>query len=140
MSSPLGPGPVGPVPEDPRSLREIIGGVADDAQHLVRGEIALARVELAEKLTSAVTGLIWVIIGLLFGFSALVILMIAAAAALTIVLPAWLASLIVAAIAVVIGLIAIRVGMRMLSIDHLMPTRTTHSVSKDAQMVKEHVP
>lgn len=125
--------------EDPRSLRQIVGGVADDAQQLVRGEIALARVEIGEKLTSAVIGLIWMITGLLFGFSALVILMIAAAAALTIVLPAWAASLIVAAIAIVIGLIAARVGMRLLSIDHLMPTRTTDSVSKDAQMVKEHV-
>jgi uncharacterized membrane protein YqjE len=126
-------------PEDPRSLRDIVGGVADDAQNLVRGEIALARVEIGEKLSHAVVGLIWVVIGLLFAFSALVILMIAAAAALTLVMPAWAASLIVAVIALVIGGIAARSGIAMLSIDHLMPTRTTHSVGKDAQMVKEHV-
>jgi uncharacterized membrane protein YqjE len=136
MSGPVISGPG----EDPRSLRELVGGVADDAQNLVRGEIALARVEIGEKLTSAMTGLIWVIAGLLFGFSALVILMIAAAAALTLVMPAWAASLIVAAIAIVIGLIAVRTGMGLLSIDHLTPTRTTHSVSKDAQMMKGHVP
>ena len=126
-------------PADPRSLRDLVGGVADDAQNLVRGEIALARVEIGEKLSHAVTGLVWVIAGLLFAFSALIILMLAAAAALTLVLPAWAASLIVAVIVLIIGAVAIKTGLNMLSIDGLMPKRTTHSVSKDAQMVKEHV-
>jgi uncharacterized membrane protein YqjE len=126
-------------PADPRSLRDLVGGVADDAQNLVRGEIALARVEIGQKLSHAIVGLIWVVVGLLFAFSALVILMIAVAAALTLVVPAWAASLIVAVIALVIGAIAARTGLAMLSIDSLMPTRTTNSVAKDAQMVKEHV-
>ena len=137
MSGPIG-GPVGG-PMEPPSLRDIVAGVADDAQSLVRGEIALARVEMSQKLSEAIKGMIWVVVGMLFAFSALVIIMIAAAAALTIIVPAWAASLIVAVIALVVGGIAARAGLAMLSIDNLTPTRTTHSVNKDAQMVKEHV-
>lgn len=124
---------------DPRPLRDVLGSVYTDARQLFRGEMALARVELKAKATSAMTGLVLLVVALVFGLAALMILMLAAVAALSIVMPGWAASLIVAAIVLVIAGVAARRGLAMLSIGNLLPDRTTNSVAKDAQMIKDHV-
>lgn len=125
---------------DRTPLREVIAMVAADARDLFRGEFALARAEMKSKASRAVMGMIWLVVALVFGLAALMILMLAAVAALSIVMPGWAASLIVAALVLIVAALMARAGIVMLSIDTLLPTRTTNSVSKDAQMIKDHMP
>jgi hypothetical protein len=124
--------------QTPASLREIVGGVASDAQSLVRGEIALARAELDQKIDRIVSALIWVVGGMLLGFAGLVVILNAAAAALAIVLPVWAASLIVGVVIAGLGAILARSGTGMLSLKTLTPNRTAANLQQDARVVKEH--
>jgi uncharacterized membrane protein YqjE len=120
------------------SLGEVIGGLATDIQDLVRGEIALARSELNQKLDHVVAAAVWLIGGGLFAFAGLVVFAQGIAAALALVLPTWAAALIVGVVIIIVGAVVARSGLAMLSVKSLTPDRTTASLQKDARVVKEH--
>lgn len=122
-----------------RSLRDIVGDVAQDAQLLVRGELALARVELDRKLERAIIALVWVFGGMFVGFAGLIVLLMAAVYALTYVIPAWAAALVIGILIVAIGAGLGWTGIKMLSLSKLMPERLTRNVGQDARLVKEHI-
>ncbi|HJS86300.1 MAG TPA: phage holin family protein [Acetobacteraceae bacterium] len=122
-----------------RTLREIVAEIARDAQDLIRGEIALARIELDRSLKQAIMAAIWLVGGMVVAFAGLVIFLLAAAAALAIVLPVWASLLIVGALILVVGGVLAYSGIKMLSPSGLMPNRLTRNVSEDARVVKEHI-
>ena len=125
-------------PDRPAGLGEIVGGLATDVQDLVRGEIALARAELDEKLHRVIIAAIWLIGGALVAFAGLVVVLQGVAAALALLIPTWAASLIVGALIVIAGAVFARSGLGMLSLKSLTPDRTAASLQKDVNMVKEH--
>lgn len=127
------------VVEPPRSLGELVAEVAQDAQDLVRGEIALARAELDRKLHSAIMALVWTFGGMFVGFAGLIVILMAAVYALAYVLPMWAAALIVGVIIAAIGGGLTLTGVRMLSPSNLAPQRLTRNLGRDARLVKEHV-
>ena len=90
-------------PESPHSLGELVGGLAGDIQDLVRGEIALARSELDQKLQRVILAAIWLVGGALVGFAGLVVVLQGVSAALALVIPTWAAALIVGVIIIVVG-------------------------------------
>lgn len=120
------------------SLGEILGGLATDVQDLVRGEIALARAELDQKLDRVLMSAIWLLGGALVAFAGLVVLLEGIAAAIALALPAWAALLITGVVIVIVGAIVARSGLAMLSLKALTPDRTAASLQKDARVVKEH--
>lgn len=125
-------------PDGQHSLGEILGGLATDIQALVRGEVALARAELDQKLDRLILSLVWLLGGALLGFAGLVVVLEGIAAALAYVLPDWAALLIVGAVIVAVGAIFARSGLAMLSLKSLTPDRTAASLQKDVRVVKEH--
>ena len=120
------------------SLGEIVGGLANDVQDLVKGEIALARAELEQKLHRLLGALLWVLGGSLVGFAGLVVLLQGGAAALAMRIPAWAALAIVGVVIIIIGAALARLGFGMLTLKTLAPERTAANLQKDARMVKEH--
>jgi hypothetical protein len=122
-----------------RTLREILADVAQDAQDPVRGELALARIELDRKLKRVITAAVWLIGGMVVAFAGLVVLLLAVAAALAIVLPVWAALLIAGLIIVAVGGGLAYTGIKMLALSDLMPDRLTRNVSQDARVVREHI-
>lgn len=125
--------------ENQRSLRAIVGDVADDVRALIRGELALARAEFDQKLDRLITGLITVVGAMLLGFAGLVVALLAGAEALSIVIPAWAALLCIGVVIMVIGGGLAYGGMKALSVGGLVPERTARNVQADARVVKEHV-
>ena len=125
-------------PESPHSLGELVGGLAGDVQDLVRGEIALARSELDQKLQRVILAAIWLLGGALVGFAGLVVVIEGVSAALALVIPTWAAALIVGMIIIVVGGLFAKSGLGMLSLRTLTPDRTAQSLQKDARMVREH--
>ncbi len=119
-------------------IGEVLGGLASDIQHLIRGEISLARAELNQKLERVVLAAIWLVGGALLAFAGLVVVLQGVAAALALVLPTWAAALIVGVVVVAIGGLLARAGVGMLSLNTLMPNRTAASLRKDAHVVKDH--
>lgn len=61
-------------PRESASLGDLIGGLAGDIQDLVRGEIALGRPELEQKLDRGIMAAIWLLGGALLAFAGLVVL------------------------------------------------------------------
>ena len=125
-------------PGKEHSLGEIVGGLANDVQDLVKGEIALARAELEQKLHRLLGALLWVLGGSLVGFAGLVVLLQGGAAALAMRIPAWAALAAVGIVIIIIGAALARLGFGMLTLKTLAPERTAANLQKDARMMKEH--
>jgi uncharacterized membrane protein YqjE len=123
---------------DSASLGDIVGGLARDIQDLVRGEIALGRAELEQKLDRVIMAAIWLLGGALLAFAGLVVLLQGVAAILALMMPVWLALLIVGVIVIGLGAAFAKSGIAMLSLKTLTPDRTAANLQKDAQLLKEH--
>ena len=125
----------------PPSIGELLAGLANDVQQLIRGEIALGRAELDEKLQRVLRSAIWLLGGALLGFAGLVLLLegVAAILAISIPIPAWAAALIVGAVIILIGVALAWSGMAAVSLKKLAPDRTVSNVQKDVEVMKEHV-
>ncbi len=125
-------------PDTPSSLGQLVGGLASDVQDLVKGEIALARSELDQKLNHLILAAIWLLGGALVAFAGLVVVLEGAAAALALAVPVWASFFIVGVVIVAIGALVARFGLGMLSLQALTPNRTADNLQKDASMMKEH--
>jgi len=116
-------------------LKELIGELGQ----LIRQELRLAQAEASEKVSQAQNGVIALIVGLLFAFSALLILLQAVVVALATVMPAWLASVIVGVVVAVIAFILVRQGQSNLKPVNLVPERTLNAMRSDRDMVMRKV-
>jgi len=119
-------------------LSTLLGGIANDIQDLVRGEIALARSEMEQKFERFVLAVIWLFGGALLGFAGLVVALQGAASALALALPVWLASLIIGIVIIALGAAFAKSGLAMMSLRSLTPDRTADNIQKDAHLIKEH--
>lgn len=131
-------------PRVDRTEHKPVGTLLSDAVNqltrLVRGEIALAKAEVAQNVRSAGIG-----IGLLVGavILSLVALNVLAAALVAAVaelgLGAGWAALIVGAVLLLVALILALRGASALKPENLTPNRTVRNVQADAQTIKENV-
>lgn len=131
-------GPGTPDTTEP-SVGELFGELSEQTSRLVRDEVKLAKTELQDTVKHAGIG-----VGLfggagLFGFLGLVVLIAAAVLGLALVLPEWLAALLVAAILFVIAAIAALLGKKQVSsAAPPAPERAIENLKKDIAEVKEH--
>jgi hypothetical protein len=120
------------------SIGSLFSEVFDQTTHLVRTEIRLARAEISEKLVSTVraSGIAVaggaILLGALYLFLLFFVRLLVAFG-----LAEHWATLIVAVASAAIGYAVLRAGLANMSSDRLMPTRTAHSLEKDAAMAKE---
>jgi len=123
--------------QEERSVVELTRTLSDQATHLLREEIELAKAELAVKTRRLGVGAgMFGVAALLavFGCGALVA---AAIAALSLVLATWLAALIVAgALALAIGLLALVGARTVRRAVPPVPEEATRSVKEDVRWAK----
>jgi hypothetical protein len=129
-------------PED-RSLIGLFSDLWRETSTLVHEEAELAKAEISEKLSQAGTGIAGIAAGGAVLFAGFIVLLFAVVNALELVLntehAVWIAPLVVGAIVMIAGYIALAKGRRQLKAENLTPTRTVRSMRQDAQLVKEHV-
>jgi uncharacterized membrane protein YqjE len=89
-----------------RPLPELTKDAAAQLRRLVAGELALFRVEMTQKAKAAGIGTGLLVGALVFGFFAFSALVTTAVLAFALILPAWLAALVVAVILLVLAGIA----------------------------------
>jgi drug/metabolite transporter (DMT)-like permease len=123
---------------DNRSVGDLLRDLANDVARLVREEMALARSEASDKMHSSMTALMSIIGGSLLGLAALVVLLDALRLGLSNHMPDWLAAIIVGGVVAVIGCVFVYAGQKALSASRLAPKRTTESLRKDLNLVREH--
>jgi predicted phage tail protein len=126
-----------------KSLPTLFSDLTREMVDLLRQEIALARTEMSQKISTAQAALTSVAIGAAVVVAGLFIILQAVVRALAMVLPPemapWLAPLIVGAVVAIIGYVMLKGGSAKLKPDNLMPHRTVESLQRDKGLVKEKV-
>ena len=119
-----------------RSFSAVIKDIVGNIQEIIRAEVRLARTEVREELGKAARGSVLLGIGGLFAVMALGFLLLGAVGLLSKVVEPWLAAVIVAAGAGVIGGALAAIGMQHLKSVTLPPPRTVTSVQENIQWAK----
>ena len=109
---------------DPRPTGSLLSDAINQLTRLVRGEVALAKAEVAQNIRSAGLG-----VGLLVG--AVVLIFVA--------LNVLVFALVVGVVILVVAAVLAMRGLNALKPENLAPTRTVRNVQADAQTIKENV-
>lgn len=124
---------------DPRPTGTLLSDAVNQLTRLVRGEVALAKAEVAQNIKNAGLGLGLLVGAVVLSLVALNVLVLALVAALGELIGAGWAALVVGiAILALAGLLAMR-GLNALKPENLAPSRTVRNVQADAQTIKENV-
>jgi hypothetical protein len=131
---------------DNHSLSELVSGLVSDISGLFRKEISLAKTEASEKMSHALTGVEAFAAGVVFAIGAIGILLAALVSGLTAFLVAQgmtepsanaLSSVIVGVVVALLAWGMISRGLAALRGENLKLDRTSASLRRDAQMIKE---
>lgn len=127
--------------KEERSLPTLLSDLTHETTTLVRQEIDLAKAEISAKVSQVGNGLASIIVGGGVAVAGFLILLQAAAAALSEFagLDPWLSFLIVGLVVLIIGLIMLQAGKSKLKASHLAPRTTAESLRRDRDLVKEQV-
>jgi lipopolysaccharide export LptBFGC system permease protein LptF len=101
--------------------------------------MALLKAELHDKFSRVGQGATALGAGALIAYSGWLVLLAAAVLGLATVLPAWLAALIVALVALAIGGALVYIGKSRFDADSLMPQRSLRSLREDEQWLRERL-
>jgi hypothetical protein len=134
---------------DTRPLSELVSGLVSDITGLFRKEIDLAKTEASEKMSHALTGVEAFAAGLVFAIAAVGVLLAALVNGLTAFLVSQvgmtehaadaLSSVIVGIVVALLAWGMIKRGLSTLRGENLKLDRTSSSLRRDAQMIKERV-
>ena len=123
-------------PVHEQSTPQLVRSIASDTSTLVRKEIELAKQEIAEGLKAKAVGAaafagagVFGLLGLLFG-------LVTAVAALSIVLPHWLAALIVAGSLLLLAGLAAAAGKAAMKRKGPAPKETVRTVKEDVEWAR----
>jgi hypothetical protein len=122
-----------------RSITGLLSDLASETILLIRQEMALLKAELSEKFSRIGQGATALGAGALIAFSGWLVLLAAAVLGLATVVPAWLAALIVALLALAIGGALVYIGKSRFDADSLTPRRTLRSLREDEAWLRERL-
>jgi len=126
--------------ECPTSVSTLVGGIIDDAQQLVRQEIALARREVTEELTKAKTAAASLAVGaavLFFGAMLFCFMLVYLITWLSHDwIPLWGSFAIVGACLSAIGIGLLLAARNKASDIHLVPRQTVETMRENVQWIK----
>lgn len=118
-----------------KSLPTLFSDLTRETVDLVRKEIALARSEMSQKISTAQNAITAVAIGAAILLAGLFIILQAVVQGVAMVLPPemapWLAPLIVGVVVALIGYGLLKGGSSKLKADNLLPHRTMDSLRRD---------
>ena len=126
-----------------KSLGALFSDLTRETVELITKEIALARSEVSQKVSTAQAAVTAVAIGAAVLLAGLFILLQAVVNGVAMVLPPelapWLAPLIVGLVVALIGFAMLKGGSNKLSAEHLMPRRTMESLRRDKDIAQERL-
>jgi len=122
-----------------RTMSEVLQDIVANIQEIVRSEFRLAKVEIHEETTKAVRSSIPLVIGVLLSLYALGFILLAVVHALSMVVDAWLAALIVGAGVLAISMILVSVGRKRFKQVKVVPEKTVVTVKENVQWAKHQI-
>jgi Putative Actinobacterial Holin-X, holin superfamily III len=131
---------VGPPPAQPkRPLGAVITSAIDGTRTLVKKQVELAKIEMTEAVSVRAKGAGMMAGAGVMALYALGFVAAAGAVALALVLPAWAANLIVAAVFVAIAGALFLIGRKALKTAPTTPEQTQETLKEDARWARQQI-
>jgi hypothetical protein len=121
------------------SIGELFSELANETGTLVRQEIALAQAEMTQKVTRAGKNAALLGAGIAVGYGAFIVLLACLVAALSYLMPVWLAALVVSLIVGAVSFFMINSTLTALKQSDLAPRETVDTLKEDAQWLKRQM-
>jgi hypothetical protein len=118
------------------SIGELISQLAGQSAALVRDEVALAKRELAEKVSVVSVDVAIIAAGAATGFVAALALCAALIVALSAAIGAWQAALAVGAGLTLVALVLVAIGYRRLRRENLKPKQTIETIEENKEWLR----
>src|ERR1044071_5378061 len=122
-----------------RPLGDLFGDLATEMSNLVRQEVSLAKVEVAQKAKYVGRNVGYLVVGGAVAYVALLAIVAAIIMLLAKVLPDWGAALLVGVVIGVVGWLLIGKAMLALQNADLTPRETVETLKEDATWMKEQI-
>lgn len=119
-----------------RSIGAVLGDIAGNLREMVRAEIRLAKAEASAQVSTAMRGVALAAAGGGIALLALAFIAIAGMYALATVVALWIAALIVAGVAAVIGAVLVTAGLKYMHGVTLAMPKTVATIKEDIQWAK----
>lgn len=123
----------------PTTVGELVSKVSDQLSRLVRGELQLAQIQLAEKGKRLGVGAGFFAVAALAALYALGVLLAAAVLGLAVVLPAWLSALIIGVVLLIIAGIAALLGKKKVDASKAFQPKPQEGLKEDVDAVKKGI-
>lgn len=122
---------------DERSLGELFSELARETSTLVRQEVTLAKTEVSDKASRAGKHIGILAAGGALAYAGLLAILAAVIVLLNMVMPLWVAALLVGLAAVVVGYLLVRRGLDALKREDFAPRETIETLKEDQQWAKD---
>jgi len=122
-----------------RTMGEVLRDIVANIQEIFRSEFRLAKAEIHVETTKAVRSSVPLVIGGLLSLYGAGFILVAVVDALSIVVDAWLAALIVGAAILVISIVLVNVGRKRLKQVKVVPEKTVGTVRENVQWAKHQI-
>jgi uncharacterized membrane protein YqjE len=119
-----------------RPISAVLHDIVGNFQHIVRSEMRLAKTEFTEELAKSRSAAIWLGAGALLLAFSVVFVLLAAVYALSLILPAWMAALIVGAGVGLIAALCVGLGISRLRRVRAAP-RTAATLKENVEWAKQ---
>ena len=122
--------------EGARSIAAVLTDIVGNVQQIVRAEIRLATLEVRQEVGKARRGATLLIVGGVIAVLALAFGLLACVYVLATVVAPWIAAVIVAAVAGIVGGTLVAVGMKQMQHVAIAPPRTMATIEENIQWAK----
>jgi uncharacterized membrane protein YqjE len=120
-----------------RSFSIVLQDIMRNVQEIIRAEVRLAKAEIREEASEAVSSMVWVMVGAVCAAFAMTFLLWTVVYAVGLVWPMWAATLVVAAVLGLAGAVMLSSGIHRMK--HVSPTpeRTVETIKENVAWVKQ---
>ena len=121
------------------SIGQLFGELANETSLLIRQEIALAKVEITQKVTRIGLNVGYLVIGGAVAYAALLALLAAIIILLANYMSWWAAALVVAVVVGIIAAVLVMKALATLKKTDVTPKQTVETLKEDAQWAKQQI-
>ncbi len=123
--------------DESRSIADVVQDIIGNIQRVIRAELRLAKTEISEEAAKAGRATAIIAAGGVLALYAFALLLTTILLALAMVIPGWLAALILFAITAVGGAVLLSVGKKRFRAVHPAPEKTIATVKENVQWAKD---
>jgi xanthine/uracil permease len=127
------------VPDPDASVVGLIRQLTREVPALFTKELALAKAELQESLTTLKAGVAGVAGGAIVLLAGFIILLMSAVYGLSMIMAPWLAALIVGVVVMIVGFVMLQSAKKQFEPSNLKPDRTLDALNKDQEALRRKV-